>query len=209
MKGAVAFLVSVDLEKTVRVNITAQESQINAIDREGELYDQRGGVAAHDAAQGDQDAGPPALGTIGATPPRLGVVEGGEIPYLPQAAEKKKQNFASRWTADPEIKCYLPGVPRATYMPFPFQILQGSSTIDRAGDFHSDALHVVERYKLLNKDLLDYEATIEDPMVFSKPWKINMPLYRRAEKNARLMEFECAEFTEELPYGNLRKKASQ
>lgn len=205
--------------------------------------------------------GPPALGAIGATPPGLGVVEGGEIPYLLQAAEKKKQNFASRWTVDPEIKCYLPGVPRATYMPFPFQILQGSDSImiaygyadavrtinmgkpsdapldswmgwsnghwegdtlvvdvtglndqtwfDRAGDFHSDALHVVERYKLLNKDLLDYEATIEDPMVFSKPWKINMPLYRHAEKNARLMEFKCAEFTEELLYGNLRKKASQ
>lgn len=203
-------------------------------------------------------AGPPALGAIGATPPGLGVVDGGEIPYLPQAAEKKKQNFTNRWSADPELKCYLPGVPRATYMPFPFQILQGSSAImiayeyadavrtinlgkpseppteswmgwsngrwegdtlvvdvtgfndqtwfDRAGDFHSDALHVVERYTLLNKDQLNYEAIIEDPQVFSKPWKISMPLYRHVEKNARLMEFKCAEFSEELLYGNLRKK---
>jgi hypothetical protein len=206
-------------------------------------------------------AGPPMLGAIGATPPGLGVVEGGEIPYLPQAAEKKKQNFSNRWSADPELKCYLPGVPRATYMPLPFQILQGSSAImiayeyadavrtinlgkpseppteswmgwsngrwegdtlvvdvtgfndqtwfDRAGDFHSDALHVVERYTQLNKDQLNYEATIEDPQVFSKPWKISMPLYRHVEKNARLMEFKCAEFSEELLYGNLRKKSGQ
>jgi len=80
---------------------------------------------------------------------------------------------------------------------------------DRAGDFHSDALHVVERYTLLNKDQLNYEAIIEDPQVFSKPWKISMPLYRHVEKNARLMEFKCAEFSEELLYGNLRKKPGQ
>jgi hypothetical protein len=77
---------------------------------------------------------------------------------------------------------------------------------DRAGDFHSDALHVVERYTLLNKDQLNYEATVEDPQVFSRPWKISMPLYRHTEKNARLMEFKCAEFSEELLYGNFRKK---
>jgi hypothetical protein len=80
---------------------------------------------------------------------------------------------------------------------------------DRAGDFHSDALHVVERYTARSADILNYEATIEDPKVFSRAWKISMPLYRRVEKNARLLEYKCAEFTEELLYGPLRKKASR
>jgi hypothetical protein len=80
---------------------------------------------------------------------------------------------------------------------------------DRAGNFHSDALHVVERYTLRNPDVMMYEATIEDPKVFSKPWKISMPLYRHVEKNAQLMEFKCVEFAEELIYGNLRKTPKQ
>ena len=199
-----------------------------------------------------------ALGAIGATPGGLGVVEGGEIPYLPAAAAKKKENFAKRLTDDPEIKCYMPGVPRATYMPFPFQIVQtpkavlmayefasASRTIymdkappspadtwmghsvghwqgdtlvvdvtsfndqtwfDRAGNFHSDALHVVERYTPLSPDALTYEVTIEDPNVFSRSWKMSMPLYRRLERNAQLLEFKCVEFVEELMYGHLRKK---
>ena len=199
-----------------------------------------------------------ALGAIGATPGGLGVVEGGEIPYLPAAAAKKKENFAKRLTDDPEIKCYMPGVPRATYMPFPFQIVQTPKAIlmayefasasrtvymdkappspadtwmghsvgrwqgdtlvvdvtsfndqtwfDRAGNFHSDALHVVERYTPLGPDALTYEVTIEDPNVFSRPWKMTMPLYRHLEKNAQLLEFKCVEFVEELMYGHLRKK---
>ena len=202
-----------------------------------------------------------ALGAAGAVPAGLGVVEGDEIPYLPEAAKKKKLNFDNRLTADPEIKCYLPGVPRATYMPFPFQIVQSSKYIlmayefsnatrtiymgnappspadtwmghsagrweadtlvvdvtsfndqtwfDRAGNFHSDALHVVERYTAIGPDALRYEATIEDPKVFSRPWKIGMPLYRRLEKNAQLLEFKCVEFVEELMYGPYRKKPSQ
>jgi len=204
-------------------------------------------------------AGPvPSLGAVFATPPGLGVVEGDEIPYLPQAAAKKKQNQASWVMLDPEVKCYLPGVPRATYLPYPFQIVQSQNVImisyeyagavrvinmqaptkapaeswmgwsnghwegdtlvidvtsqndetwfDRAGNFHSDALHVVERYTPLGADTLSYEATIEDSKVFSRPWKISMPLYRRVEKNARLLEFRCVEFAEELLYGHLRKK---
>ena len=199
-----------------------------------------------------------ALGAVGAVPAGLGVVEGDEIPYLPAAAAKKKENFENRLTADPEIKCYLPGVPRATYMPYPFQIVQtpkyvliayeyagairtiymdkappspadswmghsvghweGDTLVvdvtsqndqtwfDRAGNFHSDALHVVERYTPLSPDALMYEATIEDPKVFSRPWKISMPLYRRLEKNAQIMEFKCVEFVEELMYGHLRKQ---
>ncbi len=201
------------------------------------------------------------LGAVGAEPPGLSVVEGGDIPYQPWAAAKKKENAAHWLTSDPEIKCYLPGVPRATYQPYPFQIVQtpgyvliayqfasasrsipigpkkeapvdswmgdsygrwdGDTLVvdassftdqtwfDRAGDFHSDALHVVERYTPVNRDVLMYEATIEDPKVFSRPWKISMPLYRHMEKNAQLLEFKCVEFVEELMYGPLRKKTAQ
>ena len=192
-----------------------------------------------------------------AVPPGIGIVEGGEIPYLPAAAEQKKKNFANRFVDDPEIKCFLPGVPRAAYMPYPFQIIQSQKNImfsyeyagavrivdmgnpgpapvdswmgwskgrwegdtlvidvtgmnnktwfDRAGDFHSDQLHVVERYTLTAPDVLMYEATIEDPKVFSRPWKISVPLYRHVEKGAQLLEFKCVEFAEELMYGHLRK----
>ncbi len=199
-----------------------------------------------------------ALGAVGSVPPGLGVVEGDEIPYQPQALAKKKENQEHWLTADPEIKCYLPGVPRATYMPYPFQIFQSSKAIffayeyagavrdiylkdpgpapidswmgqsvgrwerdtlvvdvtgfndqswfDRAGNFHSDALHVVERYRRTSADVIAYEATIDDPKVFTRPWKISMPLYRRQEKNAQLMDFKCVEFVEELMYGQWRKK---
>jgi hypothetical protein len=210
-------------------------------------------VQGHTAA-----AGPiPQLGAIGASPAGLGVVEGDEIPYLPEAAARKKENFANRLTRDPEVKCYLPGVPRATYLPFPFQIVQSAKTIlfsyeyagaarivnmgaptkapidgwmgwsngrwdgetlvidvtgfndqtwfDRAGNFHSDELHVVERYTPRSADTLRYEATIEDPKTFSRPWKMSMILYRRLEPNARILEFKCVEFVEELMYGPLRK----
>jgi hypothetical protein len=208
----------------------------------------------HAAAQGPVYA----LGAQFSIPPGIGVVEGGEIPYLPAAAQKQKENFANREKLDPEVKCYLPGVPRATYMPYPFQIVQSQKTImlvyeyagdvrtiymdsaskapadswmgwstghwegdtlvvnvtdmndqtwfDRAGDFHSDALHVVERYTPRSPETMMYEATIEDPKTFSKPWKISMPLYKHVEPNAQLMEYKCPEFAEEVLYGNLRKK---
>ncbi len=198
------------------------------------------------------------LSAEGAEPPGIGVVEGGTIPYLPAALEKKKANYADRLKLDPEVKCYLPGVPRANYMPFPFQIVQSNKVIlmsyeydggvrtiymdnpgpapvdswmgwsaghwegdtlvvdvtgmndqtwfDRAGDFHSDMLHVVERYTPVSPTILNYEATIEDPQTFSRPWKISMPLYKHVEKNAQLLEFKCVEFVEELLYGHLRKK---
>ena len=199
-----------------------------------------------------------ALGAAFSVPAGAGVVEGNLIPYQPWAAEKKKQNAEHWLTLDPEIKCYLPGVPRATYTPHPFQIVQARNTIlfayefasasrivrmtrtedapidswmgwsrgrwegdtlvvdvtgfndqtwfDRAGNFHSDALHVVERYTRTGPDHLSYEATIEDPKVFTRPWKISMPLYRRQEKNAQLLEYKCVEFVEELMYDHLRKK---
>jgi hypothetical protein len=199
-----------------------------------------------------------AMGAIGAEPGGPGVIVGGEIPYLPAAKEQRKANFKNRLSADPEVRCYLPGVPRATYLPYPFQIFHSTKAIffayefagavrnifledpgpapidswmgqsvghwegdtlvidvtsldertwfDRAGDFHSDALHVIERYTPRGPDILSYEATIEDPKVFSRPWKIEMPLYRHVEKDARLMEFKCVEFAEELMYGRFTKK---
>jgi hypothetical protein len=198
-----------------------------------------------------------ALGAVGSVPPGLGVVDGDSIPYLPDALKKKKENQEHYLERDPEIKCYLPGVPRANYMDHPFQILQSTKSIffayqyagatrdillkdpgpapvdswmgqsvgkwegdtlvvdvkgfndqswfDRAGNFHSDALHVVERYTRTAPNVMAYEATIEDPNVFSRPWKISMPLYRRLEKNAQLMDFKCVEFVEELMYGQWRK----
>jgi hypothetical protein len=202
--------------------------------------------------------GPVELGAFFSIPGGQGVVEGNEIPYRPEALAKKKEN-AEKWlTSDPEVKCYLPGVPRATYMPYPFQIVQTPSTVvmayqyasanriiridskqespvdtwmgwsrgrwegdtlvvdvtgftdqtwfDRAGDYHSDALHVVERYTLTDAGHIQYEATIEDPKVFTRPWKISMPLYRHVEKNAQLVEYKCVEFAEELMYGDLSKK---
>jgi hypothetical protein len=199
-----------------------------------------------------------ALGAVGAVPAGLGVVEGGRIPYQPWAAAKKKENAKNWLTLDPEVKCFLPGVPRATYLPHPFQIFQSpgrllivygysyarreinmlprgrgpadfwmgwsdgrwegdtlildvtsfndQSWFDRAGNFHSDALHVVERYTPITPYHIAYEATIEDSKVFTRPWKISMPLYRVVDKNAQLLEFKCVELTEKLLYGDLVKE---
>jgi hypothetical protein len=210
-------------------------------------------IRPHSAAQGPYLM----LGAQFSEPPGLGVVDG-DLPYLPAAAAKQKENFANRMKLDPEVKCYLPGVPRATYMPYPFQIVQSTQNImftyeyaggvrvvnmgaptkapadswmgwsnghwegdtlvvdvtsliedswlDRAGNFHSDALHVIERYTPRSPDTLMYEATVEDPGVFSRSWKMSMPLYRRVEKNAQIMEYKCVEFAEEVLYGHLRKQ---
>ncbi|HEY7448455.1 MAG TPA: hypothetical protein VH702_09910 [Vicinamibacterales bacterium] len=196
-----------------------------------------------------------ALGAVGGVPGGDGIVDGNEIPYQPWAVAKKKENSDHWLERDPEIKCFMPGVPRATYMPYPFQILQGSNEIliayefagttrtihmsevsdspsttwmgwsrgrwegetlvvevtdfndqtwfDRAGNFHSDALRVVERYTAVSPHHLLYEATIEDPKVFTRPWKISMPLYRRYEKDRQLHEYKCVEFVEQLMYGQL------
>ncbi len=201
------------------------------------------------------------LGAIGAIPAGRGVVEGGAIPYKPAALAKKKENLANRLKLDPEVKCYLPGVPRAAYMPYPFQIVQsqkdvliaytydtatrviyttkhhdadldtwmgtsngkwegdtfvvdaigfnGRAWLDRAGNFATDSLHVVERYSMLDANTLNYEATIEDPAVFTRPWKISFSLYRHREKGARLLEFKCVEFVEDLVYGEASKKPTQ
>lgn len=196
------------------------------------------------------------VGELG-VPPGQGVVEGNDIPYLPAAAAKKQQNYANRATEDPtEAKCFMPGLPRATYMPYPFEIVQTPGTVafryefthavrivpidgsahpeglpgtwmgdsrarwegdtlvidvrnfndqtwfDHAGNFHSDSLHVVERYSLMSPDHILYEVTIEDPKVFSRPWKMTMPIYRRLEKNVKLLEYECVFYLQEEKYKN-------
>jgi hypothetical protein len=199
-----------------------------------------------------------ALGAAAIVPGSLGVVQGdGQIPYTPAAAMKKAENAANWIDRDPELKCYLPGIPRATYMPYPFQIVQSSAKIqmiytfsnaartihldqvapppddtwmghsvgrwdgdtlvvdvthfndktwlDRAGNFHSDALHVIERFTPMSADALRYEVTIEDPNVFTKSWTIAMPIYRRLEPNVQLLDYPCIDFTEEFLYGHLRK----
>ena len=67
---------------------------------------------------------------------------------------------------------------------------------DRAGNFHSEALHVIERYTLIGPDHMNYEVTVEDPKVFTRPWTMRMILYRRKEPNAQLLEHECYAFDE-------------
>jgi len=187
-------------------------------------------------------------------PPGQGVVEGDEIPYRREALAKKRENQANRVAADPsEANCFLPGVPRATYLPYPFEIVQAADAVafryefahasrlvpmgsqhaesippawmgdsrghwegdtlvidvtnfneqtwfDHAGNFHSDALHVVERYTMKTPDHILYEVTIDDPKVFTRAWKMSMPLYRRVEKNAKLLEYECVFYLQEQRY---------
>lgn len=208
-------------------------------------------------------AGPAEFGAIGAIPPGYGVVVGDEIPYQEWALAQREQNFEHRYTLDPEIRCYMPGVPRATYLPHPFQIVQGDRKIlivygfaetsrtihmdkenpepapidswmgrshgrwdgdtlvvdvsgfngqswfDRAGNFASNNLRVTERYTPMGSDALMYEATIEDPTVFTRPWTLRMPLYRRLEPNARVPEFKCVEYAEEIIYGRLRRQTEE
>lgn len=202
------------------------------------------------------------LGAFGAIPAGQSVVEGGAIPYLPDALAQRDKNRAGWPASDPAAKCYLPGIPRATYQPFPFQIIQGDGDIlfvyqfasanrpvymsekdhlsydqvpvdqwmgwsngswdgdtlvvqvianddrtwfDRSGNYHSNALTVTEHYTLIDKDHIQYEATIDDPKTYSRPWTISMPLYRHVEPNAEMLEYKCVEFSEDLLYGKYLK----
>ena len=182
-------------------------------------------------------------------PAGKGVVVGNELPYLPEALARRQQNYENRITEDPVAKCFMPGVPRVTYLPYPFQIVQTPDQVtilyeyahvfrniyidsehppgpiqwwmgdsrahwegdtlvvdvihftdqtwfDRSGNFHSEELHVVERYTLTGPDHMSYEATIEDPNVFSSPWTMSMPLYRRQESNMQILEYECGAYIE-------------
>ncbi|MEO5707920.1 MAG: hypothetical protein ABIT10_02330 [Alteraurantiacibacter sp.] len=209
------------------------------------------------------------IGAIGAIPPGLGVVEGGEIPYLPEARERLDRNRMNVINHDPEAACYLPGIPRATYMPYPFQIIQGNDDdilmayqyasanrvvhmgevgippidtwmgtsygtwdgdtlvvttlalgpglvklpagemeegvtwLDRAGNYLTNHATVTERFTPRGPNHMDYEATIDDPTIYSRPWTIRMPLYRNVDANAQLLEFKCVPFSEQLLYGDL------
>ena len=204
------------------------------------------------------------LGAMFAVPPGQTVIidNNGTIPYTPEGLKKRQENQAGWPKSDPEAKCYMAGLPRATYMPYPFQIVQGEKDIlfiyeyagatrsvhmtnhseapvdswmgwsngkwdgdtlvievrgfndlswfDRAGNHHSDALAVTERYSLgPGGNHLNYEARIEDPKTFTRPWTIRMPLYRRLETNAQLLGYNCVEFSEELLYGEVKKKPSR
>ena len=77
---------------------------------------------------------------------------------------------------------------------------------DRSGNYHSDKLRVVEKYTLLNNYIMDYEATIEDEEVFTRPWTIKMKLYKKLGDDSQLQQFKCVEFVEELLYGEWRAK---
>jgi len=180
-------------------------------------------------------------------PAGIGVIDGNQIPYTADALAKKKENYQNRATLDPDRKCFLPGVPRVMYMPFPFQIVQtptqvtmlfeyvhsvrnivmntphprgpiewwmgdsrgrwegdtlvvdvvhfnADTWLDKAGNFHSEEMHLVERFTPVGRDHIEYEVTVEDPKVFTRPWKISMILYRHKEKNLRLLEYECYSF---------------
>ena len=197
------------------------------------------------------------LGAIGAVPSGQSVVHSGTIPYKSSSLGQRIQNFANRRTEDPEAKCFMPGIPRAAYMPQPFQIFQTDTDImmvyqfagavrtvymsnhinapldswmgwsnghweedtlvievsglnpnwlDRSGNFYTSAAKITERYTLLTPYHLNYEATVEDPDVYEEPWTISMPLYKRVEENARLFEFKCAEFAEEIMYSHLSRE---
>jgi hypothetical protein len=80
------------------------------------------------------------------------------------------------------------------------------SWFDRAGNHHTESMKVTERYTMTSPDHIQYEATIEDPRTFTRPWKMSMPLYRHVNRNARLGQFKCVEFVTELMYGHLRKE---
>ena len=180
-------------------------------------------------------------------PAGIGAIDGNRIPYAAAALAKKKENYKNRATLDPDGRCFLPGVPRVMYMPFPFQIVQTPTLVtmlfeyahtvrnifmntphprgpiewwmgdsrgrwegdtlvvdvvhfnadtwfDKAGNFHTEEMHLAERFTPIGTDHIDYEVTIDDSKVFTGPWKISMILYRHKERNLRLLEYECYSF---------------
>lgn len=207
----------------------------------------------HSAQTNPNRAAERALGAQVAIPASLGVVEGGNIPYTADALETRNEKRESG--LDPEKACYLPGIPRATYMGYPFQIIQGGGDIlmayeyasanrvvqmgdigippidtwmgtsygswdgntlvvvtlaqngetwlDRAGNFVAPTTTVTERFTPMGPDHMDYTVTFEDPEIYTRPWTIEMPLYRRMEDNAQLLEFKCVPFAEMYLYGDL------
>ncbi len=80
---------------------------------------------------------------------------------------------------------------------------------DATGTWHSDQLKVTERYTPMGPNHIQYEATIEDPQVFTRPWTIQLPLYRMMDEEPRLLEYKCVPFAEDAMYGHLRKGADR
>jgi hypothetical protein len=227
-------------------------------------------ILAHSAQPGPH---PEIMGAWGAQPGGQGIVEGNEIPYQPWAAAKQKENLEKRMmvkvtndphrydTGETELQCYRPGVPRANYMPFPFQIFQTPEQIlivyeykgairtiymnskdeapsdtwmgwskgrwegdtlvvdvtnfhvdaknynnqpwlDGHGSFYTDALHVVERWRLSDANTISYEATITDPNVFTRPWTLAFTMVRNKDRNYEFLEVACHEgYKPELAVG--------
>jgi len=222
-------------------------------------------VEAHPSSPGYSDGPAWMLGALVAEPGGLGVVEGGRIPYQPWAFERRNENFRNRLVADVykreqgdgELKCFMPGPVRATYMPYPFQILQTDKYVnisyqfansnriihltnhqepvvdgwmgwsngrwegdalvvevvglmaelwlDRSGNFLGEGARVTERYTRIGPDHLRYEATIENPKVFTRPWTISLPLYRHIDPRAEIVEFNCVEYAEETMFGRVTR----
>jgi hypothetical protein len=215
------------------------------------------------------------FGVLGAIPAGLGVVEGGKIPYKTEALARLNENRQNLVKYDPEAACYLPGIPRATYLPYPFQIIQGGggddmlmvyeyananrviemrdvdippidtwmgtsygqwdgdtlvvttlaqspgeykaprgvmfegvTWLDRSGNYLSNTSTVIERFKKIDNDHMQYTATIEDPELYTKPWTISLTLYRNVEPNAQLLEFRCVPFSEMMLYGDLLEESA-
>jgi hypothetical protein len=181
----------------------------------------------------------------------------GKIPYQPWALKRRDEHAANTkdpdpWkNADPFVKCYNPGIPRLTYIGFPFQIVQtpgavmfnyewshkkrmvpinstaplpdpldqsnwngiprgrfegntlvvdngnfsGYTWFDMAGNFHTDALTVTERYTPIGPDLLRYEATMTDPKAFTRPWTIRMQIQRQTDVG--ILDYECTAMLDE------------
>jgi hypothetical protein len=215
-----------------------------------------------------------AAGTFGATPASLGAVVGGKIPYKPEALARLNENRQNLVKYDAEAACYLPGIPRATYLPYPFQIIQGGGDdmlfvyeyananrviemrdvdippidtwmgtsfgkwegdtlvvttlaqspgeykapggvmlegvtwLDRSGNYLSNTSTVVERFKKVGNDHIEYTATINDPELYTQPWSLSLTLYRNVEPNAQLLEFRCVPFSELMLYGDLLEEGT-
>ena len=205
------------------------------------------------------------VGAVLAEPPGVGIVEGGKIPYKPEALKKRDDNIQHRYVADvykldqgdAEIKCYLPGVPRAMYLPHPFRLTQtnkyinvafsyasanriiylnnptdapvdswmgwsnghwegdtlvvvvngfnGYSWFDRAGNFMTDQTKITERYTRIGPDHMRYQVTVEDPQIYTRPWKMSMTLYRIVDPGAEIIEFKCIPAAEQALYGRYTK----
>lgn len=209
---------------------------------------------------------PETMGALTAIPAGLGIVEGGEIPYNELGRRMRDENRANLLARDPMTACLMPGVPKANYLPFPFQVVQSTDIIlvayeyaesnrilyvdqpevesqvdswmghsnahwegdtlvvkvvgqtdyagpfdrpgawfDRAGNFYTALTEMEERWSYLSPNHIQYEVTITDPQIYTRPWKLSFPIYRMVEPTAQLLEYKCVEFAEEYLFGRYRK----